>query len=373
MNKNIKILFILSTIFLFFGLSGGLYLNDFFQPIVADDLALDEQEATIRAIKKVKPAVVSIIVYDYENFIALDTPSGKQEIQKYKKEQTRGTGFLITDDGFILSNKHVIGTADKKTGEYKVILNSGKEYYAQYIDMDLARDLAVIKIFDKGLPCVEIGDSDQIEIGMSVIAIGNILGRYENSVTKGIISAVGRTLTPSNIVDSVGVLENIIQTDAQINIGNSGGPLIDLDGKVLGINVAIDSAGGSIGFAIPINDARSVISSIRQNGYIAKPRLGVRYQMLTPDMARKNNLGRNSGAWITPGGEKEPAVVPGGPADKSGILENDIIFEVNAIKIEGANTLLSVIQKFKPEDKIGLKLHRNGEEMIAIAALDEMK
>ena len=372
MKKPFVLLFVLLTIFLF-GLAGGWALKNYFNPAAADDLALDEQEATIRAIKKVKPAVVSIIVYDYDNFIAFDVPSGKQEIQKYRKEQTRGTGFLITSDGYILTNKHVINTANKKTGEYKVILNSGKEYYAQYIGVDAGRDLAVIKIFDKDLPFVELGDSDKIEVGLSVIAIGNTLGRYENSVTKGIISATGRTLAPSNIVESVGTLNNVIQTDAQINLGNSGGPLIDLRGKVIGINVAIDSAGGSIGFAIPINDARAVIESIREEGYISRPRLGVRYQMLNPEIARANNLGRDNGAWVTSGGEDEPAVVPGGPADKAGILEGDIIFEVNAIRINKQNNLLSVIGKYRPGDKIGLKIQREGRVLIIVVKLDEFK
>lgn len=372
MGKKSISLIAVFTIFLF-GIVIGIVINHDFSPVTADDLMLDEQEATVRAIKKVKPAVVSIIVYDYDDFVALDSPSGKIEIQKYRKEKVRGTGFLITSDGFIMTNKHVIDDADPETGEYKVILSSGKEYFAQFIGMDLGRDLAVIKIFDKDLPYVEIGNSDDIEIGMSIIAIGNILGRYENSATKGIISAVGRTLVPSNIVGQVGELNNIIQTDAQINLGNSGGPLIDLQGRVIGINVAIDSAGGSIGFAIPINEARGIIGSIRQAGYIQRPRLGVRYQILDSDTAAQFKLSRTTGAWVTTSGAGEPAVVPGGPAEKGGILEGDIIFEINAVEINERNTLLTVINKYKPGDRIGLKVQRGNEVMVIVVVLDEMK
>ena len=187
MKKIVIIIIIAFTI----GFGSGLYavsiFNNNVSDVIADDLALDEQEATIRAIKKVRPAVVSIIVYDYEDFLAW-TPAG-QEVQKHRKQMIKGTGFLISADGFIITNKHVINTAKEETGEYRIILNSGKEYYAQLIGQDPLNDLAVLKIFDKDLPLVELGDSDRLELGTSVIAIGNALGRYENSATKGIVSA----------------------------------------------------------------------------------------------------------------------------------------------------------------------------------------
>ena len=181
--KKIVIIIIIAF---FIGFGSGLYVVSIFNnnvsDVIADDLALDEQEATIRAIKKVRPAVVSIIVYDYEDFLAC-TPAG-QEVQKHRKQMIKGTGFLISADGFIITNKHVINTAKEETGEYRIILNSGKEYYAQLIGQDPLNDLAVLKIFDKDLPLVALGDSDRLELGTSVIAIGNDIVIYENEIPR---------------------------------------------------------------------------------------------------------------------------------------------------------------------------------------------
>ncbi len=374
-NQQIKI--IVGFLLLILVFSSGFFINQYWagdrQPVMAEDLRLDEQEATIRAINKVMPAVVSIIVYDYKDFVALDVPSGKKEIRKYRKKLGEGTGFLISPDGYILTNKHVVAGADPKTGEYRVILNSGKEYYAQLIGIDPLNDLAVIKIFDKNLPFVELGDSDRLSIGASVIAIGNALGRYDNSATKGIVSAVGRSLVASDQSGYSEALDNLIQTDAKINVGNSGGPLIDLFGRVVGINTAVEAAGSAIGFAIPINDARPVIKSVKERGRIVRPYLGVRYRMLTPLLARDNNLPRTSGAWITAGESSLPAVVPGSPAAKAGIQAGDIIFEINAIKIKGIHTLLSIVGRYQPGDRIGLKIQRGNKIIIRIVTLEEYK
>ena len=362
MAKNLKFNIILLFFVFLIGIIVGWQIyniqNINLNLVTADDLRLDEQEATIRAIKKVMPAVVSIIVYDYENFEAINMLTGGLEIQKYRKQMIKGTGFLISADGYILTNKHVVEAAQEETGEYRIILNNGKEYYAQLIDKDSFNDLAVLKIFDKDLPVVELGNSDSLQIGASVIAIGNALGRYENTVTKGIVSGLGRSLIASDQSGNAKALDNLLQTDAKINVGNSGGPLIDLAGQVVGINAAVEQAGSAIGFAIPINDAKIVIRSIKERGLIIRPRLGVRYRMLTPEIVRDNNLTRNSGAWLTTESKELPAVLPDSPAAKAGLEEGDIIFEINAIKIEEKNTLLSVIQRYKPGDKIGLKIQR---------------
>jgi serine protease Do len=374
-NQRIKIIGGFLLLMLVF--SSGFFVNRYWfnhsQWVTAEDFRLDEQEATIRAINKVIPAVVSIIVYDYRDFVALDVPSGKKEVRKYRKKLGEGTGFLISPDGYIITNKHVVASADPKTGEYRVILNSGKEYYAQLIGVDPLNDLAVIKIFDKNLPFVELGDSDRLSIGASVIAIGNALGRYNNSATKGIVSAVGRSLVASDQAGHSETLDNLVQTDAKINVGNSGGPLVDLSGRVVGINTAVEAVGSAIGFAIPINDARPVIKSIKDRGRIVRPYLGVRYQMLTPLLARDNDLPRASGAWITSGNSNLPAVVSGSPADKAGIQAGDIIFEINAIKIKRMHTLLSVVGRYQPGDKIGLKIQRGQKVIIKIVTLEEYK
>ena len=373
---TLKRYFIISFIFFTF-LSGGM-LFTFFQPnirgLVADTLRLDDQEATIRAINKVIPAVVNIIVLDQQTTTIINLTTGEQTQKTEIVRKGSGTGFLISADGLILTNKHVVGAANEKTGQYKILLNSGKQYYAQLIGKDPINDLAVLKIFDKNLPYVQLGDSDQLSIGTTVIAIGNALGRYQNSATKGIVSGVGRNIEASDQSGNISeILDNVIQTDAEINPGNSGGPLVDLAGNIVGINVAIDQSGSAIGFAIPINDAKPVVKSVREIGRIVRPRLGVRYHMLTPELAQQLKLAKDSGAWISVNQDGTPSVLAGSPADKAGLKPGDIVTEINGIKLQGKATLISVIQKFKPGDRIGLKVFRDGKFINLIAVLDEFR
>ncbi|MFH1662230.1 MAG: trypsin-like peptidase domain-containing protein [Candidatus Falkowbacteria bacterium] len=348
--------------------------NHFLSPTTADNLQLDEQEATVRAIQTAMPAVVNIVVYDYIQTISIDLTTGDQTMERERKEQGSGTGFLISSDGLIVTNKHVINNGNDETAEYRIIFNDGKKYYAQLIGRDPFKDLAVLKIFDKDLPYLELGDSDNLPIGSSVIAIGNALGRYQNSATKGIISGKGRNLEASDQNGNGAVfLDNLLQTDAEINVGNSGGPLINLEGKVIGVNTALDQSGSSVGFAIPVNDVRRVVKSVRESGRIIRPRLGVRYIIVTPDIAEESNLSRDNGALILAGGEGGPAVFPDSPAEKGGLLEGDIIFEINAIKINEHNTLFSIVQKYDVGDKIGMKIQRGNKVIIRVVELDEFK
>jgi len=371
--KSSKINIFLSAFFIIC-VGFGLILHDkIIKNVTADDLRFDEQEATIRAIQKVIPSVVSIIVYDYEEILNIDLSTGKQTIQRERRKKGTGTGFLISSDGLIITNKHVVNGAKEDSGEYRVILNSGKQYYAQLIGRDPIKDLAIIKIFDKNMPFVELGDSNNLQVGATAIAIGNALGRYQNSVTKGIVSGLGRSLAAGDGGGGMEVLDNVIQTDAEINPGNSGGPLVDLLGRVVGVNVAIDSEGTSIGFSIPINDARPVIKSVKEVGRIIRPKLGVRYIMITPELVLDKKLPRDSGALLVGGENGEPAVLPDSPAAKAGLLAGDIIFEINAIKIEGQNTLFSVVQNYKPKAKIGLKIQRGEKMIIRVVELDEFK
>ncbi|MFA4834350.1 MAG: trypsin-like peptidase domain-containing protein [Patescibacteria group bacterium] len=338
----------------------------------ADNLRLDDQEATILAIKKVMPSVVSIIVYGQKESVSINLSTGQKSTIKEKAELGSGTGFLISADGLILTNKHVANAGGGK-GEYRIILSDGKKYYAQLIGNDPLKDLAVLKIFDKNLPYVELGDSDKLQVGATVIAIGNALGLYQNSVTKGIVSGLGRSLEASDQAGNAEALDNVIQTDAEINLGNSGGPLIDLSGKVVGVNVAVDQSGSAIGFAIPVNDAKPVIKSVREIGRIVRPRLGVLYTMITPEIREQEKLTRDAGALLMKGEDGSPAVLPDSPGAKAGLEAGDIIFEVNAIKVEGNNTLLSILQKYKPGDKIGLKIQRGSDVFTKVVVLDEFK
>lgn len=375
MIMKMKKYFIIIFIFLI-GVSAVLFANynTGINGVIADSPRLDDQEATIIAIKKVMPAVVNIIVMDKQIATVVNLNTGEQTKKTETVQKGSGTGFLISSDGLILTNKHVVSAGNEKTAEFKILLNTGKQYYAQLIGKDPINDLAVLKIFDKNLPYVKLGDSDKLQIGSTVIAIGNTLGRYRNSATKGIVSGLGRIIEASDQAGTISeVLDNVIQTDAEINPGNSGGPLIDLNGNIIGINVAIDQNGSSIGFAIPINDARPVIKSVREIGRIVRPMLGIRYVMLTPEIAQINKLPLNTGAFILSGEDGVSSILPNSPASKAGIKPGDIITEINAVKLQDATTLISVVQKYKPGDRIGLKVFRNGKFLVLIAVLDEFK
>ena len=375
MIKNFKNRYLIISVIIFVfsaGLLAGVKIYQSALPATAQDLSLDDQEATIRAIKDITPAVVSILVLGEEQTINYDLSTGQQTVSNDTVPVGSGTGFLITSDGLIITNKHVVDIVTDNTAQYKVTLASGKEYYAQLIGRDPLEDLAVIKIFDKDLPAAAIGDSNSLSVGSTVVAIGNSLGRYPSSATKGIVSGLGRFVY-SIEAGKESSLDNVIQTDAEINLGNSGGPLIDLNGNVVGINVAIDEAGTAIGFAIPINDAVPVINSVKTAGRIIRPYLGVRYITLTPALAEKNDLPRSDGAWINSGDTGTDAVIAGAPAAAAGIMTGDIIFELNGTPIDENNTLQEVIGQHNPGDQISLKVQRGSEILTLNAVLAEYK
>ncbi len=336
----------------------------------ADVLRLDDQEATIRAINRAIPGVVSINVWAP---LELTNSDGDLISGSATVRRGAGTGFLISPDGLILTNKHVAQIADPKSAEYRIVLYSGKQYHAQFIGVDPINDLAILKIFDKNLPYLEIGDSNKLVVGSTVIAIGNALGRYDNSATKGIVSALGRSLDASGANGQEEELQNVIQTDAGINVGNSGGPLLNLEGKVVGVNVAKDEGGTSIGFAIPINEAKPVITSVTNSGRIIRARLGVRYITVTPDIATQKTLSRTTGAYIFGNGPSEPAIVPGSPADRAGLQEGDIIFEVDGKAIDERMPLQSYLSQFGPGKTLGLKVQRGPKIFVTKVTLDELK
>lgn len=326
--------------------------------------SLDEQQATIEAIQKNLSSIVSITVSE----TVTQDVDGQKITQKIKRGS--GTGFVISSDGLILTNRHVVSLANSN-GEYRIRFQSGKSYYAQLIGRDPLNDLAILKIFDKNLPTVQFGDSQNLVMGTTVIAIGNALGRYQNSATKGIVSGIGRNLSATGDNGQDEFLTNVIQTDAQINPGNSGGPLIDLNGKVVGINVAMDANGGSIGFAIPINDAKPVIESAKKFGRIVRPRLGVSYIMLDEDIAADRQISISQGALITSSTDNQPAITLDSPADRAGLRDGDIILEINAQKINDQISLVQIVQKYRPGQTIGLRVQRGLKQLILKATLDE--
>lgn len=309
------------------------------------NVIVEESGAFTSAVAKVSPSVVSITENGTTQDIFGNTIS----------QSAAGTGFIITNDGMIITNKHVVADANAK---YTVVLASGKSYDAKIQSIDPVEDLAVLKIDATNLPVVELGDSDALKVGQWVVAVGNALGQFDNTVTAGVISARNRQVQASDSSGSSSeTINGVLQTDAAINPGNSGGPLVNLEGQVIGINTAVASNAQGIGFAIPINDAKSAIDSIKNTGKIVRPYLGVRYVQITQDIADQKKLPVNYGALIKSGNlVTEPAIVSGSPAEKAGLKENDIILEVNGTKIDQNNSLIQLIQQYKVGDTITLKV-----------------
>ena len=346
-----------------------------------------QEEAVIKAVKEVSPAVVSIIVTkdvpklklyyedpfkEFEQFFGqpfeFEVPQYKQEGTE-KKEIGGGTGFIVSEDGMILTNGHVVSD---KEAEYTVLTNDGKKYPAKVLARDSIRDLALIKIENQEIPfpTIKLGDSDKLQIGQTVIAIGNALGEFRNTVSVGVISGLGRTVTAGG-GGMIETLEDVIQTDAAINRGNSGGPILNLKGEVIGVNFAMAEAAENIGFAIPINKAKKDIEQVKTLGKIVYPFLGVRYVLINEEIQKENNLPVDYGAWVRKGTGGETAIFPGSAAEKVGLKEGDIILEFNGEKITLENTLAKIIMKYNPGDIITLKILREGKEKIFELTLGE--
>ncbi len=355
--------------------------------VVNQTLSVQEDSATIKVVSKVSPSVVSIIItkdlskiYDqtgpnsfpFDDFFEFGFPFGSEsQTPQGKQEIGGGTGFIISPDGLILTNKHVVSDTE---AEYTVLTNEGKKYDATVLGTDPFNDLAVVKIEASELPVVELGDSDKIKIGQTVIAIGNTLGEYRNTVTKGVISGINRQIVAGDTLGAQEeIIEEAIQTDAAINPGNSGGPLINLVGQVIGVNTAVSREGQLVGFAIPVNQAKQIIESVIKEGRIIRPMLGVRYTLVNKEVAEANNLTVDYGALVIEGSQNEPAVIPGGPADKAGVRDGDVILELNEQKIDQDHTLAHEIQKYKPGDEVTLKILRGEEEKVLVATLVEIE
>ena len=267
-----------------------------------------------------------------------------------------GSGAIVRSDGYILTNHHVVSEADKIT----VQLYDGQELKARLIGTDPATDISVIKIEGKDMPILQMGDSDNILVGESVIAIGNPFG-LSHTVTFGIVSAKGRTGM------GIAEYEDFIQTDAAINPGNSGGPLVDLEGKIVGVNTAIFSRSGGyqgIGFAVPINMARRVMTELIESGQVSRGWLGVGIQDMTPDLAKAFGLDQVKGSLVT-------GVMPGTPAEKAGLQKGDAILRLNGSTIENSNGLRNLIAEARTDAKVDLDLVRNQVPMTLSVRLDE--
>jgi len=350
----------------------------------------DEESAVTKAVEKASPAVVSIIIskdipkiqdffsdpFDFDPFF---NPFGfrwkkdndNQDNETEKQEVGGGSGFIVSEDGLVVTNKHVVSD---QSASYTVMTNDGKKYEAQVMAIDPVNDVAILKINAGNLPVLELGDSGNLKIGQTVIAIGNSLGEFRNTVSKGIISGLKRNVTAGDGLGRAEQLSEVIQTDAAINPGNSGGPLLNISGQVIGVNVAMAQGAENIGFALPINLVKKDIESVKSKGKIVQPYLGVRYTLVTKEIQKENNLPYDHGALILRGQKMTDfAVVPGSPADKAGIVENDIILEVNGTKVDQDHQLADLIAKYNVGDTVTLKIWHKGEEKTVQVKLEERK
>jgi serine protease Do len=316
-----------------------------------DTIVLQEGEIVSDVFNKVSPSTVAITtkVVSSSSFFGQQVSEGA------------GSGIVISKDGYVLTNKHVV---PEGSDNFTVVMSDGKEYTdVKVVGRDPFNDIAFLKINGvSNLTPAVLGDSSQVMTGQKVVAIGNALGLFRNSVTSGIISGIGRPVQAQDSLGTSEQLENLLQTDAAINPGNSGGPLVDLKGEVVGINTAVAQEGQAIGFAIPINDAKNIIESVLQSGKVVRAYLGVRYISITPDNASDLGVDQKSGALVT-GGSGQPAILPNSPALKAGLQDGDIITAVNGQSLDSTQSLSNRLAQQKPGDKIELTVLRGGKEM----------
>lgn len=337
---------------------------------------VSEESVVIEVVEKVSPSVVTVGVKKtrkiidpfkgfFDPFDFFGFPQPRVEEREEKIEQDIGSGFIISSDGMIVTNKHVVADTD---ASYKVITKDNKELKVEKVYRDPAIDLAILKVNpEPGLELkpVEMGDSSQLKVGQFVIAIGTALGEFRHTVTTGVISGLGRGITAGDPFGGYSErLENVIQTDAAINPGNSGGPLLNSLGQVIGVNVAMSQAGENIGFAIPINIVKESLANFNKTGRFERPFLGVKYKMISRDLALLNEV--PEGAYIV-------EVVEGSAADKAGLEKGDIIIKVDGKKLEEESGLAKIIQDKKVGDKIELEVWRGGKTLKLRAVLKNIE
>jgi len=308
-------------------------------------VTIDESSATVDVAAKASPAVVRITVSGN-----VDTSQG------VIPETGVGSGLIYDPHGWILTNHHVVEGSDR----LQVELNDGRVFEGRVYGIDTLTDLAIVKIDASDLPVANIGRSSELKVGQLVVAIGSPLGTYSNSVTSGIVSAKGRTIT----TDGNQSLNNLIQTDAAINPGNSGGPLLDAGANVVGINTAIAADSNGIGFAIPIDIARPIMAQAVAGKELARPYMGVVYRSIDRQFADANKLPVKEGALVqrsAGGNGTSPAVVSGSPADQAGIREGDIITKINDQAIDGDHPLDATLSMYAPGDTVTITILRDGQ------------
>lgn len=369
--KTWQIFTVLIAVGVLSGAVSGFIAGTFFaKPGTNTETAIIDAEGDVisKSAEKVGKSVVSIVTEqtsEMNDFMSLF--GGK----KPQTTQAAGTGVIVSKDGYIITNKHVI---PENLTKVSVVLLDGTEYSdVSVVDRDPTNDIAFLKINGiNDLPVVTIGSSSDLKIGTKVFTIGNALGEFQNTVTSGIVSGLDRTITASDGSSLSGeTLSDLIQTDAAINSGNSGGPLVTYDGKIIGINTAVANGADNIGFAIPSDSFSNSIESVISKGKIRKPYLGVYYTMITKEIAKDKNLVTEEGAYI--GLENQKPTTKSSPAEKAGIKSGDIITKINDEELTLKNSLSSVLAKYNAGDKITLTILRDGKTITSDITLDKFK
>lgn len=379
----------------FFGFLGGIFYSKQQYQLVSEPSAnlvpsIEQWSssscdlAATEAIRKAEDAVVSIVaskdlpiveqyyINPFEEFFPGWNPFGfEMEIPQYrqkgvqKQEVSSGSGFIVSSNGYIVTNRHVVSDEE---AEYTVLLNDGSKYKAEVVAKDPTEDFAVIKIEASTPRFLKLGDSDKVLLGQAVIAIGNALGEFRNTVSVGVISGLARSIAALDESGQQQVLNNVFQTDAAINKGNSGGPLLNFQGEVIGLNTAMVSGAQNIGFAIPVNKIKKALDQALTLGEIKIPFLGVRYVIVTPEIKEEKHLNVDYGALITKGDNGEEAVISDSAAEKAGLKEGDIILEFDGQKVDIYHPLSDLIRNKNIGETVTLKILR-GEDILNISII----
>lgn len=324
---------------------------------------LTEESVTIDIAKKVSPSVVTVAVVEPKKQVIQFDPFSGFSSQDQGGQQDIGAGFIVDVNGLIVTNKHVVST----TGvTYKVIIKDGKEYDVKKIYRDPANDVALLKIEASGLQPVNLGNSDNLQVGQYVAAIGTALGQFRQSITTGVVSGIGRSIEAGSANPFEGYaeqLDNVIQTDAAINPGNSGGPLLNSSEEVIGINVAVAAGAQNVGFALPINVVKTSIDQFHQTGEFVRPFLGVEYEVVTRDVAIRNDF--PEGAYVK-------NIIPGSAASQANIKVGDIITKFGGEKVTGTQASLGqLVNKHKVGDIVSVEVWRDGNTQTISVTLSE--
>lgn len=378
-TKSLSVVFLLLVSLSFGFLGGWLGSNAREDDATQNSLSTANQQS----VKNESQLISDIAKVVGPSVVSVDVTSAAQQTDFFGRSrsierQSAGTGIILSEDGYIVTNRHVI---DAATTDVSVTLSDGTELDDVEVVGRTASsdtlDIAFLKVKDtkgKKLTAAKLGDSSKVQVGDKVIAIGNALGQFQNTVTSGIISGYGRNLEASDANGSESEsLQNLFQTDTAINEGNSGGPLVDISGEVIGINTAIAAGSAeNIGFAIPINDVQGLIKSVLRSGKLERPYLGVRYVTLTDQYAYEYNLDIKRGAYLAPS-EGASAIITGSPAEKAGLKEKDIITKVDGTAIDERNSLVSLVSRKAVGEQVELTVVRDGKEQTIKVTLEAFK